>query len=48
MKQFSKEDVLDGQAVFQKYALMGYGSMFGDGANRGPDYTAEGIMFLNT
>ena len=35
---FSKEDVLKGQAVFQKYALMEYGSMFGDGANRGPDF----------
>jgi nitric oxide reductase subunit B len=40
---FSKEDVLNGQAVFQKYALMEYGSMFGDGANRGPDFTAEAL-----
>lgn len=40
---FSKEDILKGQAVFQKYALMEYGSMFGDGANRGPDYTAEAL-----
>lgn len=40
---FSKEDVLDGQAVFQKYALMEYGSMFGDGANRGTDFTAEAL-----
>ena len=40
---FSQEDILDGQAVFQKYALMEYGSMFGDGANRGPDYTAEAL-----
>lgn len=40
---FSKTDVLNGQAVFQKYALMEYGSMFGDGANRGPDYTAEAL-----
>lgn len=30
---FSKEDILKGQAVFQKYALMEYGSMFGDGTN---------------
>ena len=43
---FSKEDVLDGQAVFQKYALMEYGSMFGDGANRGPDYTAEALHYI--
>jgi nitric oxide reductase subunit B len=40
---FSQKDILDGQAVFQKYALMEYGSMFGDGANRGPDYTAEAL-----
>jgi len=40
---FSKEEILNGQAVFQKYALMEYGSMFGDGANRGPDYTAEAL-----
>lgn len=39
----SKKDILDGQAVFQKYALMEYGSMFGDGANRGPDFTAEAL-----
>lgn len=39
----SKEDILKGQAVFQEYALMEYGSMFGDGANRGPDYTAEAL-----
>jgi nitric oxide reductase subunit B len=40
---FSKDDVLNGQAVFQKYALMEYGTMFGDGALRGPDYTAEAL-----
>lgn len=39
----SKEDILKGQHVFQKYALMEYGSMFGDGAYRGPDYTAEAL-----
>lgn len=43
---FTKEDVLDGQALFQKYALMEYGSMFGDGANRGPDYTAEALHYI--
>lgn len=40
---YSKEDILKGQSVFQKYALMEYGSMFGDGANRGPDFTAEAL-----
>ncbi|QEC69224.1 nitric-oxide reductase [Panacibacter ginsenosidivorans] len=40
---YSKEDVLKGQAAFQRYALMEYGSMFGDGADRGPDFTAEAL-----
>ena len=40
---YTKEDILNGQSVFQKYALMEYGSMFGDGANRGPDYAAEAL-----
>lgn len=40
---FSGEEVLKGQALFQQYGLMEYGSMFGDGANRGPDFTAESL-----
>lgn len=32
-----------GQTVFHKYALMEYGSFFGDGAQRGPDFTAEAL-----
>jgi len=44
---FSKDDVLKGQAVFQKYALMEYGTMFGDGALRGPDYTAEALHHIS-
>ena len=40
---FSKDEILKGQEVFQKYALMEYGSMFGDGAYRGPDFTAEAL-----
>jgi nitric oxide reductase subunit B len=39
----TRADVLDGQAVFQKYALMQHGSMFGDGGARGPDYTASAL-----
>ncbi|MCC6465057.1 MAG: cbb3-type cytochrome c oxidase subunit I [Planctomycetes bacterium] len=42
-KVIDRETVLDGQQVFQKYALMNYGSMFGDGGARGPDYTAEAL-----
>lgn len=39
----TREAVLRGQAVFQRKALMDYGSFFGDGAGRGPDYTAEAL-----
>lgn len=45
-KIYSKNDILDGQAIFLKYALMEYGSMFGDGANRGPDFTAEALHLI--
>lgn len=38
-----RDSVERGQLVFQKYALMEYGSMFGDGAVRGPDFTAEAL-----
>lgn len=44
---FSNVEVLKGQTIFQKYALMEYGSMFGDGANRGPDYTAEALHYVS-
>jgi len=40
---FSHDDVLKGQETFQRLALMDYGSMFGDGANRGPDFTAQAL-----
>ena len=40
---FTHDEILAGQSVFQKYALMEYGSMFGDGANRGPDFTAQAL-----
>lgn len=40
---FSHDDILEGQAIFQRTALMDYGSMFGDGANRGPDFTAQAL-----
>src|ERR1017187_4940620 len=38
---FTGEDVLAGQSVFQKYGLMDYGSVFGHGAYRGPDFTDD-------
>jgi nitric oxide reductase subunit B len=40
---FSGADILRGQTVFQKYGLMDYGSFFGDGAGRGPDFTADAL-----
>lgn len=40
---FSNRQILEGQAAFQRLALMDYGSMFGDGANRGPDFTAQAL-----
>lgn len=38
---FTDEDILAGQGVFQKYGLMDYGSVFGHGAYRGPDFTDD-------
>lgn len=38
-----KTTIENGQKVFHKYALMEYGSFFGDGAQRGPDFTAEAL-----
>jgi nitric oxide reductase subunit B len=35
-----------GQAVFLRYGLMNYGSMFGDGAARGPDFTADALHHM--
>ena len=37
------DSIKNGQTIFLKYALMEHGSMFGDGAGRGPDYTAEAL-----
>lgn len=44
----SQNSILEGQLVFQKYALMNYGSMFGDGAGRGPDFTADALHLITT
>lgn len=40
---FTKETIMGGQAVFQKYGLMDYGSVLGHGSYMGPDYTAEAL-----
>ena len=39
-------DVRGGQRVFLRHGLMNYGSMFGDGATRGPDFTADALRQL--
>jgi nitric oxide reductase subunit B len=39
----SKESIMGGQAVFQKYGLMDYGTVLGHGSYMGPDYTAEAL-----
>ncbi len=44
----SKESIIAGQIIFHKYALMEYGSFFGDGAQRGPDFTAEALHLVTT
>lgn len=43
----TKDALVAGQIVFHKYALMEYGSFFGDGAQRGPDFTAEALHHIS-
>jgi len=38
---FTSADILHGQEVFLKYALMEHGTLWGHGAYLGPDYSAE-------
>ncbi|HEX9787246.1 MAG TPA: nitric-oxide reductase large subunit, partial [Candidatus Binatia bacterium] len=38
---FSRDDIVGGMNVFQRYGLMEYGSVYGHGAYLGPDFTAE-------
>jgi len=40
---FSREQIKHGQEVFHLRGLMGYGSFWGDGAERGPDFTADAL-----
>lgn len=44
---FDQKTIERGQEVFHKYALMEYGSFFGDGAQRGPDFTAEALHIVS-
>src|SRR5215510_4951487 len=38
---FTRNDMLDGMNVFQRYGIMEYGSIYGHGAYLGPDFTAD-------
>ena len=38
---FTGEDIEGGQAVFNRFGLMDYGSIYGDGGYLGPDFTAD-------
>jgi nitric oxide reductase subunit B len=38
---FTRDDILGGMNVFQRYGLMQYGSVYGHGAYLGPDFTAD-------
>jgi nitric oxide reductase subunit B len=37
---FTREDIFKGQDVYQRYGLMDHGSVWGHGAQRGPDFSA--------
>jgi nitric oxide reductase subunit B len=39
----SADEIKKGQRIFHFRGLMNYGSFWGDGAERGPDYTAEAL-----
>lgn len=39
----TEQSIKGGQAVFQKYGLMDYGTVLGNGSYMGPDYTAEAL-----
>src|SRR5690625_7967393 len=39
----TEDTIKGGQAVFQKYGLMDYGTVLGNGSYMGPDYTAEAL-----
>ncbi|MCF3593269.1 cbb3-type cytochrome c oxidase subunit I [Rhodobacteraceae bacterium LMO-12] len=45
---FSREQIMAGQEVFHLRGLMSYGSFWGDGAERGPDFTADALHYTYT
>ncbi len=38
---FTRDDIMGGMQVFQRYGLMEYGTVYGHGAYLGPDFTAD-------
>ncbi len=38
---FTRQDIIDGMHVFERNAMMEYGTVYGHGAYLGPDFTAE-------
>ena len=44
----TRDQILAGQEVFQLRGLMSYGSFWGDGAERGPDFTADALHYTYT
>lgn len=45
---FPARSITDGQQVFFRYGLMEYGSYLGDGAMRGPDFSAQALHLTAT
>ena len=43
---FNKKAIDEGQKVFLRRGLMNYGSFWGDGAERGPDFTADSLHHI--
>ncbi len=44
---FSRDDIFKGQDVYQRYGLMDHGSVWGHGAQRGPDFSASTLHLVS-
>jgi nitric oxide reductase subunit B len=43
---FKKSDILEGQAVYQRYGLMDHGAVWGHGSQRGPEFSATTLHIV--
>lgn len=43
---FTKDDIMAGQQVYQRYGLMDHGSIWGHGSQRGPEFTATTLHLM--